>query len=143
MLLGVLVFYVVSNLAWLLIGSEEDAAQKTQEVVHATLAIVWSLRIVFFNILVPDAPSHRVLDLDDDHARALDRALMTQVGISAVIGALCAWMDALGLSQNAHLLALIMGSALGAALLSWVLVRHRRAITVMALGPVEDIKVSL
>ena len=140
MLVGVAVFYAAASLAWVIFGYEVDTAEQTQEAVHGVIAFIWALRVVFLNVLAPDVPTHRVLDISDTDAVRLDRAFMVQVSITGLIGGLCVWMNGLGLSENAHLLAVLAGSVLAALVLSFVIVRFRTQITVMALGPIANIK---
>ena len=109
--------------------------------VQATgLAIVWTyaayrlLRSIYINFLAPFVPAYRVINLTDAEALSLYRALMVGIAISVTILGLCLWMDALGLDENTHKLALMMGSLVAALLISAIALVHRQPIARAILG---------
>lgn len=138
MFVGVFVFYCIASILWVAFGIDHPAASATQATVYGVAATIWALRVVFRNILVPDAPSHRMLRISDDDANGLYRSLTIQVVISGISAGLCMWMGELGLSPYPHALLLIVAAGLVAALLSWVTISYRKAIATMAFGPEED-----
>ena len=112
-----------------------------REAVQITgLTLVWAyavyrlIRAVFFNFLVPTAPTYRTMNLSDDEARGLYRSLMTGTAISVTILSLCHWMDSLGLDRNTHKLALMTGSLVAALLISAIAIAYRRPVERAILG---------
>jgi small-conductance mechanosensitive channel len=100
-----------------------------------TAAVAWRFRsVVFFSLLAPDAPSHRMVNLTDAEAKALYRDIKWALGISIVTISLCDWMQRLDLDADAHKLSLIVSMFIGAVLIGFLAFRHRAALRNMVLG---------
>ncbi|WP_350334813.1 mechanosensitive ion channel family protein [Coralliovum pocilloporae] len=85
-------------------------------------------RIIFLNVLAPDAPSHRMIAMDDHSASALYRDQIRVLAVSALAIGICVWMGFLGLDELAHALTLIIAIVLTTFGLSWIAWRHREPI---------------
>ncbi len=90
--------------------------------------------VIFFNFLAPDTPAHRLINLSDEEAGRLyrDWSLVLMVGVF-IIG-FCRWMQQLGLSDDAHRLAFIIGMFICAVMLAILAISHRRELFKIILG---------
>ncbi|MFT5394568.1 MAG: small-conductance mechanosensitive channel [Gammaproteobacteria bacterium] len=134
-LVGVIVFYAVATLVWLVFGGDSATAQATQEPFYDATAAVWAAHVIIGNVLASDTPSHRMLNIPDGPAHALYRSFSLQFIITGAIAGTCMWMGNLGLSPYPHVLILIGGSFIAAAALCAVVIVHRESIATIALGP--------
>jgi small-conductance mechanosensitive channel len=134
-LVGVIVFYAVATLVWLVFGGDSATAQATQEPFYDATATVWAAHVIIRNVLASDTPSHRMLNIADGPAHALYRSFSLQFIITGAIAGTCMWMGNLGLSPYPHVLILIGGSFIAAAALCAVAIVHRESIATIALGP--------
>jgi len=128
MFAALIVFVIVSGLLALFFVGGLHGGRETAFVVIATVSLYLGFRIVFLNLLVPDAPSHRLFSLADEDARGLYRSLLAGTAVSAFTIGLCMWMQRLGLPQDAHKLALISASFLSMVILSVIAAVYRKAI---------------
>jgi len=143
MIAALIVFVISSALVGLFFAGGMHGGRETAFVVIATLSLFLGFRIVFLNLLVPDASSHRLFPLADDDARGLYRALLTGAAISAFAIGMCMWMQRLGLPQDAHKLALIAASFLSMLILSAIAVSYRKAIGRLIRGEEEAVAAPL
>ncbi|MCU0791131.1 MAG: mechanosensitive ion channel, partial [Nitratireductor sp.] len=98
-------------------------------------AAAWRFRsVVFLNLLAPDAPSHRMVNLTDAQAGTIYRDIRWALGISIVTMAFCEWMQRLDLDADAHKLSLIVAMLITAFLIGFLMVRHRGAVRNLVLG---------
>jgi len=138
MFVGVGLYFIVAILVYLLIGTGLEAANETALVVFSMSSGFLALRVVWRNVLAPDAESHRLVALTNKEASGLYRALIGATGISAVAIAFCLWMDRLGLPEDIHKLALIAASALSMILLSAIAVAYRSVIGRLIRGTASE-----
>ncbi|GAB2183306.1 mechanosensitive ion channel domain-containing protein [Roseibium sp. LAB1] len=134
MIVGVGLFFAVSAGVFLLVGTGIEASNKTALVIVGTLAVFLALRVVWLNVLAPDAESHRLVALSNQEATGLYRTLLIGTGISLTAVAFCLWMERLGLSPDFHKLALIAASALSMVILSGIAMAYRRVIARLIRG---------
>ncbi|HSO46465.1 MAG TPA: mechanosensitive ion channel domain-containing protein, partial [Rhizobiaceae bacterium] len=98
-------------------------------------ATAWRLRsIVFLNLLAPDTPSHRMVNLTDAQAVSIYRDIRLALGVSIVTIFFCDWMKRLDLDADAHKLSLIGSMLIGAILIAFLMIRHRAAVRDLVLG---------
>lgn len=128
MTVGLVVFISVAGLIGLFLTSDTDAGEETTFVVVSTTALFLFVRIVFLNLLAPDAPTHRLVALSNANAQGLYRLLIGATVIAAVALGLCNLMDRLGLPEDAHKLALIAAAMLSMLLLSGIAIAYRHVI---------------
>lgn len=137
MIVGVALFFAVAAAVYLMIGTGIDAANDTALVVIGVMAVFLALRIVWLNLLAPDAESHRLVALSTREARGLYRVLLVGSGISLTAVAFCLWMEQLGLSADVHKVALIGASALSMLILSGIAIAYRRVIARLIRGEAD------
>lgn len=95
-------------------------------------------RVILFNLFAPDAPSHRMINLDNDEALRIFRDLRWAIAIPIVAFALAEWMRRLDLDGDAHKLLLILTTLLGAMVIGFITIKHRRAIHGVVLGAGDE-----
>lgn len=138
MLVGVALFFGVAVVVYLMVGSGLQAANQTALVVFSVISAFAVLRIIFLNVLVPDADSHRLLHLTSAEAGSLYRSLVVGGAVSLFAVGFCLWMERLGLSQDAHKIALIAASALSMIILIGISVAYRKVIARLIRGEAEN-----
>ncbi|MEO1113294.1 MAG: mechanosensitive ion channel domain-containing protein [Pseudomonadota bacterium] len=138
MLVGVALFFGVAVVVYLMVGSGLQAANQTALVVFSVISAFLVLRIIFLNVLVPDADSHRLLNLTSEEAGSLYRALVVGGAVSLFAVGFCLWMERLGLSLDAHKIALIAASALSMIILIGISVAYRKVIARLIRGEAES-----
>ncbi len=109
--------------------------QTTLVVILAYVAWRGLRYIVFFNLLAPDVPKHRMLNIDTPTAQSVYRDLYWGFGVAVVLIALAEWMHRLDIDGDAHKLLLIASTIFGAILIGFMLVRHRMPLAAVILGP--------
>lgn len=134
MIVGVALFFIVAVLVYLMVGSGLEAANQTALVVFGVFASFLVLRIIFLNLLAPDADSHRLLSMSSQEAGSLYRALLIGSAVSLFSVGFCLWMERLGLSQDAHKIALIGASALSMIILIGISIAYRKVIARLIRG---------
>lgn len=98
-------------------------------------AIYRALRyVMLFNFFAPDTPAHRLINLTDEEAGRLYRDwwLVLMVGVSVI--SFCRWIQQLGLGDDAHRLAFVIGMFICAVMLSILAISHRREMFKIVLG---------
>lgn len=134
MIVGVGLYFVVASLVYLLIGTGLEAANETALVVFSMSAMFLILRIIWMNVLAPDAESHRLVALSNAEANGIYRFLLVGSGVSIFAFAFCLWMERLGLPQDIHKLALIAASALSMLILSAIAIAYRKVVARLIRG---------
>ncbi len=138
MLIGVALFVVVAGLiASFAAGSDAPTRLTAQIVVLATTGFLFA-RVVLLSVLAPDVASHRMVNLSDDDAAGLFRAAIAVAAITATVIAVCGWMDALGLSRDAHQLALVAATFISALSVAVLAVIYREPIANAIIGTGEE-----
>ncbi|PVB61111.1 mechanosensitive ion channel domain-containing protein [Labrenzia sp. 011] len=135
---GVVLFFAVSAVAYLIVGTGLKAANETALVVLSVFSAFMLLRIIWLNLFAPDAETHRLLALSNREATGLYRTLLAGSGVSLAAVAFCIWMERLGLSEDAHKIALIGASALSMLILLGITVVYRRVIARLIRGREGD-----
>jgi len=134
MIVGVGLFFAVSALIYLVIGTGLEAANETAMVVFGVMAVFLLLRTIWLNLLVPDASSHRLIALTDKESAGLYKSLLAGSAVSLFAVAFCLWMERLGLNQDAHKIALIGASALSMVILSSIAFAYRKTVARLIRG---------
>ncbi|MHA7772037.1 mechanosensitive ion channel family protein [Roseibium sp. M-1] len=134
MIVGVGLFFGVAAAVYLIIGTGLDAANKTALVAVSVISVFLTLRIVWLNVLAPDTESHRLVALTTPEARGLYRVLLIGSGLSLMTISFCLWMEQLGLSPDAHKIALIGASGLSMLILVGIVIAYRRVIARLIRG---------
>ncbi len=137
-LVEIAIFALVAALVILILDGGDAAVRQTALIGLFSVVLVRVLALVYMNILAADAPAHRMIALDDETAIGLYRALMISIAVSAAMFAVCNWMDAFGLEQNAHKLALIGAATFSMLALSTIAVLYRKPIGDLIRGSGSD-----
>ncbi len=115
MAINTVLLFIVAMLVAIAFDTGHMPSRETVLVI-ITAAVAWRFRsVVFFSLLAPDAPSHRMVNLTDAEARSLYRDIKWALGISIVTISLCDWMKRLDLDADAHKLSLIVSMFIGVA----------------------------
>ncbi len=138
MMAGLVLFAGVMVVAYLILGDGLPASNQTAFVALNCSLLYLFIRIVFFNLLVPDSSVHRLVSLSDEEAYSLYRSLITGALVSLIIVSTCIWMDRLGLPQDAHKLSLIIGSVVSTVILSGIAFSYRKVVARLILGTCGD-----
>jgi len=129
------VLFLVAMLVAVIFDTGHEPTRSTIFVVVSGFAVFRaSRRVVFWNFLAPDAPTHRMVNLTDAEAEMLyrDWSVLTAIVVFSI--GLCTWMDALGLSADAHKLSLIVALFISAVLTAVLAVKHRKPYANVFLG---------
>ena len=128
MLVGVTIMAGAALVLAAVSSAGDQAAWITQRVLISHVFLVRAILAFIFNLVAPDTPTHRALALSDADSLSLYRgSVFVFVTIGLVVG-LCRWMLGLGLDQDAHKLALVIGLFASALLLIGLALANRRAI---------------
>lgn len=138
MIVGVVLFFAVAVVVYLTVGTGLQAANQTALVIFSVIAAFLVFRIIFLNLLAPDADSHRLINLSSEEAGSLYRALLAGSAVSLFSVGFCLWMERLGLSLDAHKIALIGASALSMIILIGISVAYRKTIAGLIRGEAES-----
>ncbi|KZM49330.1 mechanosensitive ion channel protein [Labrenzia sp. OB1] len=138
MAVGVALFFAVGSVVYLILGTGLQAANETALVVLSVVSVFMLLRVIWLNLLAPDAETHRLLALSNGEATGLYRTLLAGSGVSLATVAFCIWMERLGLSNDAHKVALIGASALSMLILLGIAIVFRKVIARLIRGREGD-----
>lgn len=104
-------------------------------VIVSAYVAYWVFRaVIFFNIIAHDLPNHRMVYLDDDAAKSMQFDFRNSMIIVILTFSICAWMEMLGLNEDAHKLFLIVSMFLGVLVFGGLSIRHRKPISGIFLG---------
>lgn len=81
--------------------------------------------VVFFNILAPDVPSHRVVNLDDKNAEKMQVDWRRVLAILTVINGFYVWLAFIGLPGDSLKLLVIASLFLSGLIVSYTAYKHR------------------
>ncbi|WP_103225310.1 mechanosensitive ion channel family protein [Roseibium marinum] len=134
MAVGVALFFAVAAVVYLVAGTGLQAANETALVVLSVVSVFMLVRVIWRNLFAPDTQTHRLLALTNSEATGLYRALLAGSGVSLTAVAFCIWMERLGLSNDAHKIALIGASALSMLILLAITIVYRKVIARLVRG---------
>ncbi|MEM6761848.1 MAG: mechanosensitive ion channel family protein [Pseudomonadota bacterium] len=125
---GVVVFFVVSNTVIVIAAGEQTPARATATAVCA--GVTWYLfaKALFFNLFMPDAPSHRLVPFDDETSARLYRSLMVLLALLIITFEVCRWIMNFAVSVNIHSLLLMFMAVLSAVMVIGYGVIYRRPV---------------
>ena len=93
-----------------------------------------TLDIFFSNLLAIGAPERRLLALSNDRAASIYRGAVWVFAPMILVMVGCVWQEMLKMDHNAHLLSLIIATALSVALLSHFVITHRSTVAYLIRG---------
>lgn len=104
-------------------------------IIGAYAAYRFFRHVIFFNIIVPDAPTHRLINLNDEDADMMQRDWRFIAMLVIIICAFFVWLAVLGLSGDPLKLLVICSLAVCAVLISGLFYKHRAQSRAILLGP--------
>ncbi len=137
MSLAVVAFAAVAATVTLVLVSGHAAARVSVFIGLESAALLLGLRIVLRAVLAPGVASHRMLAFTDREADGLYRRLMAVGLLVATMFALCEWMKAMGLDENALKLMVVATVGMTCLALTTVAILYRAALTRLVLGAGE------
>lgn len=135
MFAGLLLQLAIAAALVVVFASDQEHVRNTQLLVIALYGGVRALSIFFFNLLAPDAPTHRMLNVSDEDAGSFHRGSIGLFIIGGVILGICAWMALLDLQESAHKLSLVAGSLISTLLSIGFFLWQKRTLSGMITGP--------
>ena len=90
--------------------------------------------VIFFNLITPDSPTHRLINLDDEAADQMQREWRV---VAMLVIALCAvfvWLALIGLPADPLKLLVIVSLFLSGLLISFLFIRHKQHFQNIILG---------
>jgi moderate conductance mechanosensitive channel len=124
----------MSMAASFMLNDGGQAMLDTRLILIETIAVFFGIRVFFYFFLATGHPERRVFQLDDNAVKTLNHYLVGIFSLGALVGGVCLWFEKIGLQQDAHILMLMVGSALVVLFLSMILVRNRKVFAQMILG---------
>jgi moderate conductance mechanosensitive channel len=119
----------------LIFDYEHEESRATILVIVSAYVSYWVFRaMIFFNIIAHDLPKHRMINLNDADAEALQVDLRNSMIAVIVAFAFTTWMGALGLADEARDFLLIVASLLAVVIFGALIIKHRRPIAGAILG---------
>lgn len=137
-LINVTVLAALSVLVAVIFDSGHDASRATVGVIIGAYAVYRIFRhVIFFNLIAPDLPSHRMINLGDESADRMQRDWRAVALIVIVTSAFFVWMALIGLGADTLKL-LVMTSLLSSAVLvGFLMLKHRQDFYGIILGEGE------
>jgi small-conductance mechanosensitive channel len=144
MLAGVTIMAGIALVLAAVSSAGDQAAWITQRVLISHVFLVRAILAFIFNLVAPDTARHRALALSDAQSGSIYRgSVFVFVTIGLMVG-LCRWMQGLGLSPDAHKLALIAGLFISVLLLIGLALANRKAIAgaLVSGSPADELSVT-
>ena len=106
-------------------------------IIGAYIAYKIFRHVILFNLIAPDVPSHRMINLDDDAADKMQKQWRRAAFTVIVLSAFFVWLALIGLAQDTLKFVVIMCLLLSALLFGTLAYRHRAEIKSIILGKGE------
>jgi len=90
--------------------------------------------LMFAHLFSVRAPQYRILSLNDNDARSMYQGARLVFVPMIVVMVGCVWQEILGMDHNAHLLSLIVATAISALFLAGFVVTHREPVARLIRG---------
>jgi len=101
----------------------------------------WRLmrEVVAFNLIAPDVPNHRMLNLSDEDAKSIFADMQWVFALAISVLCFSTWIGVLDLDGDANKLLLILASFVAAGVIGYLTIRHRKAVAgaILGAGPPE------
>ncbi|MEL7429364.1 MAG: hypothetical protein AAFN43_05125, partial [Pseudomonadota bacterium] len=104
-------------------------------IIGAYAAYRFFRHVIFFNVIVPDAPTHRLINLNDQDADMMQRDWRFIAMLVIIICAFFVWLAVLGLPGDPLKLLVISSLVVCALLISGLFYKHRAQSRAILLGP--------
>lgn len=127
--------FAIAIVVALIFDPGHEPSRATILVIVSSYVAYWVFRsVVFFNIIAPDSPKHRMINLDDKTAVIMQRDWRNSMVVVIIAFAICLWMEMLGLDQSAHKLFLVVAMGLAALIYGLLSIKHKNAFAGVILG---------
>ncbi|MEM9330010.1 MAG: mechanosensitive ion channel family protein [Pseudomonadota bacterium] len=137
-LLTVGLAFIIAVLVAVIFDSGHDASRGTIGVILvAYLAYRVFRHVIFFNLIAPDTPSHRMINLSDESADMMQRDWRTIAMFVIVICSFFVWLALLGLPPDPLKLLVMISLLFSALLIAYGVVKHRKEFHDIILGEGE------
>ncbi|MEM7214795.1 MAG: mechanosensitive ion channel family protein [Pseudomonadota bacterium] len=134
-LLTVSLAFIIAVLVAVIFDSGHGASRGTIGVI---LVAYFSYRVfrhvIFFNLIAPDAPSHRMLNLDDNSADEMQRVWRTIALFVIIVCSFFVWLALLGLPPDPLKLLVIVSLLLCALIIAYGMLKHKQEFHDIILG---------
>lgn len=128
----------IAALVTVILDSDHDPSYGTIAVIIiAYLSYRVFRHVIFFNLIAPDVPSHRMINLDDETANLMQNHWRNIALVVIVISAFFVWLALLGLPPDPLKFLVVVSLLLCALVMAWAIHHHRQAIKDIVLGEGE------
>ena len=93
--------------------------------------------VILFNLIAPDTPSHRMINLNDEHADRMQKQWRRAALSVVLLSAFFVWLALIGLSADTLKLVVIISLLISALLFGTLAYKHREEIKTIILGKGE------
>ncbi|MBL4890696.1 MAG: mechanosensitive ion channel family protein [Rhizobiaceae bacterium] len=136
--INIAIMFVVASIIALILDYDHEPSRATIFIIITSYMSYWVLRaVIFFNIIAPDLPNHRMINIKDKDAWAFQKDWRNSMAVVIVALSFCAWMDALGLNKDVHKLFLVSAMLLAVIIFATMILRNKHAISDIILGAGE------
>lgn len=135
------VVFGVAMLVAIILDTGHEPSRSTILIIVSAYCLWRIMReVVAFNLLAPDVPSHRMLNLSDADAIAIFRDMQWVFALAITVLAFSTWIGALDLDGDANKLLLILASLIAATVIGYLTIKYRRAVAgvILGVGPAYD-----
>lgn len=137
-LFNISVMLVIAAIVAVIFDSAHGASRGTIGVILVAYTAYRVFRhVIFFNLIAPDAPTHRMINLSDDAADEMQRYWRMIALFVIVICSFFVWLALLGLPPDPLKLLVICSLFVCALIIAWGALRHREVIKGIFLGAGE------
>lgn len=127
--------FAVAIAVALVFDSGHEPSRATILILVSAYVAYWVFRsVIFFNIIAPDTPKHRMINLDDKTAEIMQKDWRNSMVVVILAFAICLWMEMLGLNLDAHKLFLVVAMGMAALIYGLLSVKHKNAFAGVILG---------
>jgi len=133
-LVGLVVQVAIAGLLVIIFDGGVPHLRQLAFLVILAVACLRFIIICMRNMLAPETPGHRILNIDDAGAQSMVRdATIVLIPIIAMM-ALCQWMNLLGLDSRLHVLENLVAMSISILLACTYMLRHRATVANMIMG---------
>lgn len=130
-----IIMFVVAAIVALIFDYGHEPSRSTIFIIVTSYVTYWIIRaVILFNIIAPDLPNHRMINLNDKDAWSFQKDWRNSMVVVIFALAFCAWMDALGLDKDVHKLFLVSAMLLSVLIFAIMILRNKHAISDIILG---------
>lgn len=134
-LVNVSIMALIAVIFALILDTEHQPTRVTIGIIIGAYAAYKIFRhVILFNLLAPDTPSHRMINLDDQTAERMQRHWRRAALTVVILSSFFVWLTMIGLSPDTLKLVVILCLLISALLFGFLAYKHRSAIQAIILG---------